>query len=105
MEISNMKISFVDREMFPKNRKLLTKIYRKNIDQQTFFHANSQHSKSLQESYPFGGAFQIKHISSTVKDFIHQCQELKEGFIKQGRDAKLFDKYLNTLQHKAEYSF
>ena len=48
--------------------KFTEKIYR---PANFFFHAKLQYSKSLKESNPFCGAFQIKHVSSTVKFFIH----------------------------------
>ena len=46
-EILKERISYLDTEMFIKNNKLHTKIFRKKPDRQTFLNIESEHPKSL----------------------------------------------------------
>ena len=82
-EISKERISFLDTEIYIKN-KLHTKIFRKKTDRQTFLNINSEHPKSLKNSIPYSQALRIKRICSTKKDFDHHLRELREIF-----DARL----------------
>ena len=85
-EISKEKISFLVTEIYIKNNKLYTKIFRNKADRQTFLKINSQHPKSLKNSIPYSQALRIKRICSTKKDFDHHLRELREIFLKQGYD-------------------
>ena len=44
-EISKERISFLDIEIYIKNNKLHTKIFRKKADRQSFLNINSEHPK------------------------------------------------------------
>ena len=90
-EIAKERISFLDTEIYIKNSKLHTKIFREKTDRQTFPNINSEHPKSLKNSIPYSKALQIKRICSTKKDFDHHLRELRERFLKQGYDQKLID--------------
>ena len=46
-EVSKERISFLDTEVYIKNNKLHTKIFRKKKDCQTFLNINSEHPNSL----------------------------------------------------------
>ena len=70
-EISKERISFLDTEIYIKNNKLHTKIFKKETDRQTFLNINSEQPKSLKISIPYSQALQIKRICSTKKDFDH----------------------------------
>lgn len=50
------KKNFLDAELYTKNNKFYTKIYRKQTDQQSFVHIASEHPKSLKESLPYSQA-------------------------------------------------
>ena len=49
-EISKEKISFLDNEIYIKNQKLHTKIFKKKTDHQTFFNINSETPESLKKT-------------------------------------------------------
>ena len=51
-EISREIISFLDTEIYIKNSKLHTKIFRKKTDHQTFLNVSSEHPKSLKKQHP-----------------------------------------------------
>ena len=85
-KISKERISFLDTNIYIKNNKLHTKIFRKKTDGQTFLNINSEHPKSLKNSIPYSQALRVKRICSTKKDFDHHSRELKERFLKQGCD-------------------
>ena len=96
-EISKERISFLDTEIYIKNNKLHTKIFRKKTDCQTFLNINSEHPKSLKNSIPYSQALQVKRNCSTKKDFDHHSRELKERFLKQGYDQGLLDEQLEKV--------
>ena len=50
------KNNFLDAELYTKNNKFYTKIYKKQTDQQSFVHIASEHPKSLKESIPYSPA-------------------------------------------------
>ena len=90
-QISKTRITFLDTEIYRKNNKLCTKIYRKKTDLQTFLNINSEHPKSLKASIPFSQALRIKRICLKTTDFEHQFQELKERLVNQGYNKKSID--------------
>ena len=51
-EISKDRILFLDTEIYIKNNKLHTKIFKKKTDRQTFLNINSEHPKSLKKQHP-----------------------------------------------------
>ena len=55
-KMSKTSITFLDTEVYIKNNKLYTKIYKKKkkIDCQTFLNINSGHTKSMKTSIPQG---------------------------------------------------
>ena len=55
-KISKTSISFLDTEMYIKNNKLYTKIYRKYTNPQSFLHINSEHPKLLKDNTPYSQA-------------------------------------------------
>ena len=97
MKYRKKKISFLDTEIYIKNNKLHTKIFKKETDRQTFLNINSEQPKSLKISIPYSQALRIKRICSTKKDFDHHSREPKERFLKQGYDQKLVDEQLEKV--------
>ena len=95
-ETSKERISFLDTEIYIKNKKLHTKIFRKKTDRQTFLN-NSEHIKSLKSSISCSQALRIKRISSTMKDFDHHSRKLKERFFKQGYHQKRVDEQFKKV--------
>ena len=67
--MSEERILFLDTEIYIKNNKLHTKIFRNETDRQLFLKIDSEHPKLLKNSIPYSQALQIKRICSTKKDF------------------------------------
>ena len=84
--------------MYIKNNKLYTKIYRKQTDQYSFLHIDSEHPKSLKVSISYIQAIRIKRICTTSQDFEYHCKELRQRFLEQRYDSGLLDKYIITVQ-------
>ena len=63
-KISKSSIPFLDTEVYIKNNKLYTKIYRKEIDRQNFLHINSEHPISLKNSSPYSQVLREKLTGS-----------------------------------------
>ena len=97
-QISKTSITFLDTEVYIKNNKLYTKIYRKKKDRQTFFNINSEHPKSLKAIIPYSQALRIKRICSKTTDFEHHLQELKEKLLNQGYNKKSIDQQFSKVK-------
>ena len=59
-KISKTSTYFPYAEKYIKNNKLDIKIYRKETDRQSFFHIDSENTKSLKNSIPYSQALRIK---------------------------------------------
>ena len=99
--MSEERILFLDTEIYIKNNKLHTKIFRNETDRQLFLKIDSEHPKLLKNSIPYSQARQIKRICSTKKDFDYDSRELKERFLKQSYDQKLTDEQLEKVDRLA----
>ena len=84
--------------MYIKNKKLYTKIYRKQTDRQSFLHIESEHPKSFKDSIPYIQAIRIKRICTTSQDFEYHSKELKQRFLEQRYNSELLDKHIKTVQ-------
>ena len=97
-KISKTSISFLGTEVYIKNNKLYTRIYRKQTDRQSFLHIDSEHPKLLKGSILYRQALRIKRICTTSKEFEHHCKELKQQFLEQRYDSELLDKHIKTVE-------
>ena len=52
-----------------KEKKLETKLHRKESDRQAYLHRKSEHPKSLKRSIPFSQALRLRRICSTNNEF------------------------------------
>ena len=69
--ILRSNISFSDTLIHKdKNNTLQTTLYQKPTDQQSYFHAHSDHPESLMISIPYSQALKIKTICSTLTEHI-----------------------------------
>ena len=80
---SKTTISFLDTDIYIKNNKLYTKMYRKQTDRQSFLHTDLEHPKSLKVSISYIQAIRINRICTTSEDFDYHCKELKQRFLEQ----------------------
>ena len=85
-QISKTSITFLDTEVYIKNNKLYTKIYRTKTDRQTFFNINSEHPESLKTSIPYSQA--LKVVSATILLVCFAC--LKESTCETRKNAFYF---------------
>ena len=59
-------------------------IFRKPRDQQTYLHAQSNHSKSLKDSIPYIQTLRVKTICSTTSRFNKNCDIITKRFKEEG---------------------
>ena len=97
-KISKTSISFLDTEVYIKNNKIYTKIYRKQTDRQSFLYIDSEHPKSLKNSIPYNQALRIERICTPLKDFEYLCKELKQRFLEQRCNSELLGKQIKTVE-------
>ena len=69
-------IPFLDMEVYMKNNKLYTKIYREETDRQNFLHINSEHPVSLKHSKLYSQVLRVKRTCSTIENSNLYCSEL-----------------------------
>ena len=100
---SKTSIFFLDTDMYIKNKKLDTKIYRKQTNRQSFLHIDWEHPKSFKDSIPYIQAIRIKRICTTSQDL--ECpkpsspsKEPKQQFLKQSYNSELLEKHIKTVQ-------
>ena len=77
---------------------MLQKIFWKSIDRQNFLHIDSDHPKSLKDSISYGQALRIKRIYTTLNDFNHYCEELKQRCVSQGYRPQLINKHIKAIE-------
>ena len=95
-KISQTSITFLDTEVSIRNKKLVTKTYRKSTHRQNFLHLNSEHPKSLKASISYSQTFRIKRICTTPNDFNRYCEEIKQMLVSQGHKPKLINKQVKA---------
>ena len=64
--------------------KLQATLYKKSTDRQIYFHANSEHPRSLKESIPYSQALRAKRICSTNSEFETHINTIKDQFVTRG---------------------
>ena len=84
---SKTSISFLDTDMYIKNKKLDTKIYRKQTNRQSFLHIDSEHPKSFKDSIPYIQAIRIKRICTTSQD-LSQAKSPSNTRVSQALEPK-----------------
>ena len=82
-KISQSSIAFLVTEVYIKNNKLYTKIYRKETDRQNFLHINSEHPISLKNSIPYSQVLRVKRTCSTIENFRLYCSERKQSLLRK----------------------
>ena len=97
-KISQSSIPFLDREVYIKNNKLYTKIYRKEPERQNFLLIISEHPISLKNRILYSQVLRVKRTCPTIKNFKLYCSEIKQKFIEEGCKSHLLDKYILTAE-------
>ena len=77
-QISKTSVIFLDTEIYIKENKLYTIIYRKKTNCQTFLNINSEHPKFLKTSIPYSQVLRIKKICLKTTDLEYYLQQLKK---------------------------
>ena len=85
--ISQSSIFFLDTEVYIKNNKLCTKIYRKETERQKYFHSYSEHPISLKNSIPYSQVLRVKRTCSTIERFKLIAHNLNKSLLR--RDTNL----------------
>ena len=99
--MSKTSITFLDTEVYIKNNKLYTKIWRiKKTYRQTFLSINSERPKSLKTKIPYSQALNIKRICSKTTDSEYQLQELKKKTGNQGFNMKYIDQQFSKAKKR-----
>lgn len=83
-----------------KNSKFYTKINRKQTDQYSCLHIDSEQPKLLKDSIPYSQALRIKRISPTSKHVEHSCKELKQNndFLNKVNNSEPLGKHIKTVE-------
>ena len=88
---SQAKIEFLDVLVYKDHNKLQTTIYRKQMDQQNYLDARSEHLKLLKDSIPCSQALRIKQICSSQQEFLSHTAKMINHFQKCGYNRSLIE--------------
>ena len=103
-EIMKEWSSFLNTEIYIKNNKLKTKIFRKKADFQIFLNLiNSEHPKLVKNIVPYCQTLRAKRICSTKKDCDYGSRELEERFLKPGYLQRLADEHVDYRLENVDY--
>ena len=75
-KISQASILFLETEVYTKNYKKYTNIYRKETDRWNFLHINSEHPVPLKNSIPYNQVLIVKRTRSTIENLKFIAQKL-----------------------------
>ena len=64
--------------------KLLTTLYKKKIDRQSYLHRKSKHPETHKQSIPYSQALRLKIICTREEDFTDQSKALTNRLVKRG---------------------
>ena len=81
---SKTQIHFLDITITKTTRKLLTPLYRKEIDRQSYLHRKSEHPETLKRSIPYSQALRLKRVCTTKEDFTEQSIALTKRLVERG---------------------
>ena len=87
-ETSKKEINFLDTIVYIKNNRLLTKLFRKKTDRQSYLHNQSYHPSSTKKGIPYSQALRIRRICSETTDLDHNLKQLKSTLLKRGYQEK-----------------
>ena len=98
---SYTEINFLDTTVkITSNNELVTALYKKETDRNTFLHRKSYHLPSTKKSISYSQALRISRICSDDNDYHKQLEELKDRFIQRGyRENEIIDQLNKATQH------
>jgi len=83
-QMSNKEINFLDTTIYIKNNHLLTKLYSKPTDRQSYLHNNSYHPNATKRGIPFSQALRMKRICSEMSELTINLNTLKSTLKSHG---------------------
>ena len=99
-KISTKQIEFLDTMVYrDQQRKIQKTIFRKPNDQQTYFHAQSNHGKSLKDSIPYSQALSIKTICLTTTEFNKNCDIITKKVRERGYPKNLVNEQVDKVKN------
>ena len=81
---SKAQIYFLDIITKISTGKLLTTLYRNEIDRQSSLHQKPEHFETLKRSIPYSQALRLKRICTAKKDFTEQSKALTKSLVERG---------------------
>ena len=97
-KISQASVPFLETEVYTKNYKQYTKLYRKETDRWNFLHINSEHPVPLKNSIPYNQVLIVKRTCSTIENLKLYCSEIKQKFIEKRYKSDLLGKSISTVE-------
>ena len=99
-KISTKQIEFLDTMVYgDQQHKIQKAIFRKPNDQQTYFHAQSNHGKSLKDSIPYSQALSIKTICLTTTEFNKNCDIITKKVRERGYPKNLVNEQVHKVKN------
>ena len=87
---SNKEINFPDSIVcICRSNTLITKLYKKETDQNAYLHYKSYHPSKLKDNIPYGQFIRIKRIYAKNNDAEDSINGLKSNFTQRGYSEKI----------------
>ena len=103
-EYSYKEIHFLDTKVnISENKEIVTSLYNKPTDRNTFIHHKSYHPPATKKSIPYSQALRISRICSKEDDYQRELGELLEKFQEKGyKDSDIIEQFNKASNKERE---
>ena len=91
LEYDLQRVSFLDMWIEQRNGGLITTLFKKKTDRNTFLLASSAHPKALKNGLPKSQFYRLRRLCHSNEDYIEKALEMKQRFLERGYSNKCVD--------------
>ncbi len=103
LEYDLQRVSFLDMWIELKSGGLITTLYRKPTDCNTFLLSSSAHPKALKNGLPKSQFYRLRHLCHSDDDYIEKSLEIKQRFLGRGYSAQCAEEAYQVALSKPRY--
>lgn len=100
LEYDQSCVSFLDMWIKQENGSLITTLYKKETDRNTFLLATSAHPRALKNGLPKSQFYRLRRLCHSDNDYIEKAAEMKQRFLERGYPAQCVDVAYHTALSK-----
>ncbi len=103
LEYDLQRVSFLDMWIELKSGGLITTLYRKPTDRNTFLLASSAHRKALKNGLPQSQFYRLRRLCHSDDDYIERSLEMKQRFLERGYSVQCVEEAYQVALSKPGY--